>query len=280
MVRAGVMDSVRAAVAFARANVGRVVGVLALVMLLNIAGDMASDRFAWIMTGLATFLAGIMANAALLRLAFSEDAPGDPDFRIGPQGFQFGAPELRLMGAMLLLLLFGFIATLFMVLLAALVDVGIVFSHGGGASFTPTAAANSPELRLTSAVLVLIFGVVAIWVWLRVFTYPAATIATKRVQVFSTWRSTRGATLSIFAAVLIVFSPVLVLDVLLFAAQSQPGLMLGLAVLSAAAHAFLEIPLLCGLAAHVFKRLHRSTPDMAQPAPLQPSSPGLAGPWG
>ena len=46
MARAPVMDSVRAAIAFARANVGRVAGVLGLVMLLNVAGDLAASRFA------------------------------------------------------------------------------------------------------------------------------------------------------------------------------------------------------------------------------------------
>jgi hypothetical protein len=279
MARVLVMDSVRAAVAFARANVGRVAGVLALVMLLNIAGDMAASPFALVATTLATLLAGIMANAALLRLAFAEEAPSDPEFRIGPQGFQFGGPELRLLGAMLLLLLFGFIALLFMVLIAALIDVGLIFSHGGGAVLTPEAASHSPEMQLTSAVLILIFGVMAIWVWVRVFTYPAATIAAKRIQVFSTWRLTHGRSLSIFAAVLIVFSPVLVLDVLLMAAQGRPGLMLVLAVLSAAAHAFLEIPLLCGLSAHVYKAL-RATPAPVAAGAAPPASPGLAGPWG
>ena len=279
MARAAVMDSVRAAVAFARANVGKVAGVLALVMLLNIAGDMAASPFALVATAVATLLAGVMANAALLRLAFSGEAGSDPQFRIGRQGFQFGQPELRLLGAMLLLLLFGFIGLLFMVLLAALVDVGLIFSHGGGAVLTPEAAAHSPDMQVTSAILILIFAALALWVWVRVFTYPAATIAGKKVQVFSTWRLTRGQTLPIFAAVVIIFSPVLVIDGLLFAAQGRPGVMLGLAVLSAATHAFLEIPLLCGMSAYFYTRLRS-----AAPAPLAtsatPGAPGLAGPWG
>jgi hypothetical protein len=279
MAKAPVMESVRAAVAFARTNVGRVAGALGLVMLLNIAGDMAASPFALVATTVATLLAGIMANAALLRLAFPELAASDPEFRIGPQGFQFGGPEVRLLGAMLLLLLFGCIALLFMVLLAALIDVGLLFSHGGAASLTPEAAAHSPDMQMTSAVLILIFAVLAIWVWLRVFPYPAATIATKRVQVFSTWKLTHGETLHIFAAVLIVFSPVLVIDLLLMASQGRPGLTLGLAVLSAAAHAFLEVPLLCGLSAHVFRRLRASAPAGAI-SPPSSTSPGLAGPWG
>lgn len=280
MAKAPVMESVRAAVAFARANVGRVAGVLGLVMLLNIAGDMAASPFAEAATLAAAFLAGIMANAALLRLAFAEGAGANPDFRIGPQGFQFGMPEVRLIGAWLLLILFGFIALLFMVLLAALVDVGVIFSHGGGAALTPDQAVKSPEMLLTSRVLVMIFGVLALWVYVRVFTYPAATIAAQRVQVFSTWRMTRGHGLAVLAAVLIVFSPVLVIDGLLFAAQGRPGPALALAVLSAAAHAFVVIPLLCGLSAYFYQALRSDLPLAATDSAAPAAPAGLAGPWG
>jgi hypothetical protein len=280
MAKAPAIESVRAAFAFTRANVGRVAGVLALVMLLNVAGDMAGSPFAMVATLAATFLAGIMANAALLRLAFASETNGDPEFHVGPQGFQFGAPELRLVGAWMLLILFGFIALLFMVLLAALIDVGILFSHGAGAALTPDTAAKSPEMQMTSAVLVLIFGVLALWVYARVFTYPAATIATKRIQVFNTWRLTRNVGWSIFAAVLIVFSPVLALDILLFAAQGRPGVLLFLAVLSAAAHAFFVIPMLCGLSAHIFKALRSGVAPVQAVAATPPPSTGLAGPWG
>ena len=120
MTKISVLASVRAAIQFARANVMRVAGVLALVMLLNIAGALAASRVAQVLTFVATVLAGLMANAGLLRLALAGKRGEDADFRIGWQGFQFGRPEVRLLGAMLLLALFGFIALLFMLLLAAL----------------------------------------------------------------------------------------------------------------------------------------------------------------
>ena len=272
-----VMEIVRSAIAFARANVPRVAGVLALVMLLNIAGAMAASPFARATTLLATLLAGVMANAALLRLAFADEFPADPEFRIGPQGFQFGGQELRLLGAILLLVLFGLIALLFMILLAALFTVGLIFSHGH-ANLTPEAASHSPDVQMMLSVLILLFAAAAVWVWIRVFTYPAATIAQKRVQVFSTWRLTAGAWWRIFAAVVLLSLPALASDLLLMLAPSPSAIVGVLAVASAAIHAFLEVPLLCGLSAAVYRRLHAPMP---LPFVGQPQAqPGLAGPWG
>ena len=272
-----VMESVRAAIAFARANVPRVAGVLALVMLLNVAGAMAASPFAKGATLLATLLAGVMANAALLRLAFADEFPGDPEFRIGLQGFQFGRPELRLLGAVMLLVLFGLIALVFMVLLAALFTVGLIFSHGH-ANLTPEAASHSPDVQAMLSLLILAFAAAAVWVWIRVFTYPAATVAEKRVQVFSTWRLTAGAWWRIFAAVVLLSLPALASDVLLIMAPSPSALVGVAAVASAAIHAFLEVPLLCGLSAATYRRLRAPVPQPFVGVPQV--QPGLAGPWG
>ena len=275
VAKLSVVEGVRAALTFARANIGRVAGVLVLVMVLNVAGAIAASPFARAATLLATLLAGVMANAALLRLAFADLFPGDAEFRIGPQGFQFGGPEARLLGALMLLVLFGLIALLFMILVAALLTIGIVFSHGA-ASVTPEAASRSPQVQLMLSGLILVFVAIAMWVWVRIFTYPAATIAGRRVQVFSTWRITKGSAWRIFAAVVLLSLPALVSDVLLLAtpvAYSAP-----LAVLSAAVHAFVEVPLLCGLASVVYRRLY--TPDPLPAAGEVAAAPGLAGPWG
>ena len=277
-MKVSVLESVRAAILFARLNVARVAGVLALVMLLNIAGEMAVSHVAQVLTFVAAVLAGLMANAALLRLAFADEHGGDAEFRIGLQGFQFGMPEVRLLGAMLLFALFGFIAFLFMLLLAALFTVGLVFSHGQ-TTIAPEAAARSPDVQAMLSLLILVLFGVGLWVWVRVFTYPAATVAERRVQVFSTWRLTHKNWWRVFSAFLLMFLPAFVSDGLLLASQNTPSLLFGFAVLSAAVHAFVEIPLLCGLTATLYKTL-RGTAPQAAPAPIEQGRPGLAGPWG
>ncbi len=278
VAKLSVLEGVRAALAFARANIAKVAGVLVLVMVLNVAGAVAASPFARIATLLATLLAGVMANAALLRLAFADLHPGEAEFRIGPQGFQFGTPEVRLLGALLLLVLFGFIALLFVILVAALLTVGVVFSHGGGgASVTPEAVSHSPQVQLMLSGLVLVFVALAMWVWVRIFTYPAATVAERRVQVFSTWNATKGQGWRIFAAVVLLSLPALASDVLLLAAPAAYSA--PLAVLSAAVHAFVEAPLLCGLSAWVYRRLHVGAPAAVAAVEATPGA-GLAGPWG
>ena len=275
-----IMDSVRAAIAFARAAIPRVAGVLGLVMLLNLAGDMANDRFAEIATFVAALLASLMANAALLRLAFAEQHPGDPEFAIGRQGFQFGQPELRLLGAILLLALFGLIAFLFMLLLVIIFTVALLVTvHGQTAP--PTAATKlPPDVQLMLEGLVLVFALGLLWVAVRVCLYPAATIAEKRIQVFSTWKLTAGHWWRIFAALFILLLPALVLTLLLGASSGAPPLQAALAVLSAGVNAFIEVPLFCGLYAHLYKHLHGGAPAYAAPSVAPPPSAGLAGPWG
>ena len=127
------------------------------------------------------------------------------------------------------------------------------------------------------SLLILVFVALATWVWVRIFTYPAATVAERRVQVFSTWRVTKGHAWRIFAAVVLLSLPALASDVLLI--RTPPNYAAPRAVLSAAVHAFVEVPLLCGLSAWVYRRLHVA----ATPAPVADpaaAGSGLAGPWG
>ena len=274
-----ILDSVRAAIAFARVSTPKVAGVLALVILLNIAGDMARDRFAEIATFVAALLASLMANAALLRLAFADEHSGDPEFRIGRQGFQFGQPELRLLGAILLLALFGLLALLFLLLLVIIFTVALLVTVHGQ-TVAPTAASKlPPDVQLMLSGLVLIFALALLWVAVRVCLYPAATIARKRVQVFSTWRLTAGSWWRIFAAFVLLLLPALLLALLLGVSQGVPMMQAAFAIISAAVNAFVEVPLFCGLYAHLYRAL-RGTEPAAAPGAREASAPGLAGPWG
>jgi hypothetical protein len=279
--KAPVLDSVRAAIVFARASVPRVAGVLALVMLLNIASDMAGGWTAGVLTLVATLLGSLMANAALLRLAFADEHPGEPDFGLGPQGFQFGRPELRLLGAIGLLMLFAFLAVLFLLLLAFIFTIAMVVAvHGQTAAPTATTTLP-PDVQAMLSLLILVFTLGLLWMAVRICLYPAATVATQRIQVFSTWKLTEGNWWRIFAAFILLLLPAIVLAGFLEASQHYPALQAGFAVLSAGVNAFVEIPLFCGLYAYLYKHLRAPGPTASLRGDIaEPSSVGVAGPWG
>ena len=222
-----------------------------------------------------------MANAALLRLAFVDEHPADPDFAIGPQGFQFGRPELRLLGAIGLLLLFAVLAVLFLLLLAFVFTIALVVAVHGQTAVPTAATTLPPDVQAMLSLLILAFALGFLWMAVRVCLYPAATIATQHVQVFSTWTLTDGNWWRIFAAFLLLLLPAIVLAGFLSASQRYPALQAGFAILSAAVNAFVEIPLFCGLYAYLYKHLRSAAPApaIATAAGEAPSA-GLAGPWG
>ena len=279
--KAPVLESVRAAIVFARASVPRVAGVLGLVMLLNIASDMASGWAAGALTLVATLLGSLMANAALLRLAFADEHAGDPDFALGPQGFQFGRPELRLLGAIGLLMLLAFLAILFLLLLAFIFTIAMVVAVHGQTAVPTATTTLPPDVQAMLSLLILVFAMGLLWMAVRICLYPAATIATQRIQVFSTWKLTGGNWWRIFAAFVLLLLPAIVLAGFLEASQHLPPLQAGFAILSAAVNAFVEVPLFCGLYAYLYKHLRGLSPmPTVGPVPGQTPSPGVAGPWG
>ena len=281
VAKAPVLESVRAAIVFARASVPRVAGVLGLVMLLNIASDMAGGWAAGVLTLVATLLGSLMANAALLRLAFADEHAGDPDFALGPQGFQFGRPELRLLGAIGLLMLFAFLAVLFLLLLAFIFTIAMVVAVHGQTAVPTATSTLPPDVQAMLSLLILVFAIGLLWMAVRICLYPAATIATQRIQVFSTWKLTGGNWWRIFAAFVLLLLPAVVLAGFLEASQHFPPLQAGFAVLSAAVNAFVEVPLFCGLYAHLYKHLRGVVPmPIVSPVPGQTPSTGVAGPWG
>jgi hypothetical protein len=271
-----VMEAVRAAGDFARANVRHVAGVLVAVLVLNIASGAAVRTPLGFFIGLAGFVIGVMANAALLRLALAGDHPGDPEFRIGPQGFQWGKPELRLLGAMALLVLFMLLAALFLFLIALVVAVA-TYSLGDPHAAMPSDYTQlPPNLQLAFSVLLLIFLLACVWVGVRLCLYPAATITEKKVQLFSTWHLTRGQFWPIFAALLTLFVPVLLLAMAVQAASAYPVVQGALAVVLNVGVTFGVAPMVIGLYAHLYRTLH----PMAAPVAGAPSTSTLAGPWG
>ncbi|MGC1300738.1 MAG: hypothetical protein WA840_00055 [Caulobacteraceae bacterium] len=274
--KVSVMDAVRAAADFARTNVRQVAGVLGLVMALNIASSLTVRSPLGFLIGAAGFLASIMANAAMLRLAFADEHPGDPDFRIGPQGVQWGRPELRLLGAMGLLALFLLLAGLFAFIIAVVVTVAVMVTIDGHTPIPSDYSQLPTNVQLTLSVLLLIFLLAVIWALIRVCLYPAATVAEKRVQVFSTWALTRGQFWRILGALAMIFVPFFLLFTGAEALQGYPAVQTVLNVLLLAASTFVVVPMGVGLYAYLYRHLRHAPP----PVVAQADSSALAGPWG
>ena len=127
---------------------------------------------------------------------------------------------------------------------------------------------------ITAAVLGLALAAALIWVGIRVCLYSPATVAEQHVQVFSTWPLTRGLFWPILGAVVVLLAPALVLTLVEESWRASDAVGTGLAILVAAVNAFVELPLICGLYAHLYKRL-RVGPVLDETAPA-----AVRGPWG
>ncbi|MHB8283241.1 MAG: hypothetical protein ACYDD1_01050 [Caulobacteraceae bacterium] len=267
-----VAESVRASIAFLKASVPQTYGILGLVMIVNLAG--------WFMTAnpvismLVAIPFGVMASAALMRLAFIEEHRGDPAFRLGPLGLQWGMPEWRLLGALGLLALLLLIGVLFLVMLVFVFGAAAVLTAGAKSVQAVGAAPASPAATLTGSLLLLVGMLIAMFVAVRVCLYPAATVTTGKIQVFSTWPLTRGQFWHILGAMVLLNLPSLVLSMLAVYVPASLGLTAVFGVVLSAVNAFIELPLLNGLYAHLYKGLRQSV-VVAAPIPT-----ANAGPWG
>ena len=252
------------------------VGVLAVLMLLNIGAVVFAQPVTRWTLFTAGLLVGLMAQGALLRLAFADEHAGEAEFKLGPFGFQFGRPEMNLLLALGLLVFLMTLALLFMLFLTMVFTIA---AYGlGHAAITPPApgAQLPPQVQAIVSVLMLMFSLAVIWVGVRVCIYPAATVAERKVQVFTVWKMTQHRFWAIFAAILILAAPALALEIAAMLVTT-PGVQLALAFVSAAVNAFVEAPLLFGLYAALYKRLRTVAPA---PVALAPGAPGYAGPWG
>ena len=270
-----ILESVRAAFGFWKFGTPRAVGVLSLVMLANMVSASMGRSLGAVVMGVAVVLIGIAANGTLLRLAFADEHGGDQDFRIGPLGLQWGMPESRLLAANLLLFLLFFIAVLFLMVLAVICGAAGVLVSGAPAVATAPGAAPSSSVTLAVGLLALALGLAGVWVGVRVCLFPAATIAEKRVMVFSTWRLTKGQFWPIFAALFIVFLPAVVLTAIRLTPNLPDALQQMVGMLLCVVHAFIELPLVCGLYAYLYRGLR--PPFAEQPAAFQTAV--SAGPW-
>ncbi len=227
--------SVGAALSYAwslwRTHWRQIWGVLALNALactVFCAGVFAQDWRLVLAADLGLLFTMFATYGAVLRLALGADHPDDPQFRLGSLGLQWRKMELRLLGAHLLLMVFVIILALLLALAVAAPLMGVVMAK------SPSMNAN-----LTQADLARILGpgglqainlaslaiqLVLLFVFTRLSLYLSATADRGKVSVLRTWKLTRGHFWQVFAALLVIGLPtVLIMSVGVGAGMSLDG---------------------------------------------------------
>ncbi|HTI68252.1 MAG TPA: hypothetical protein VL460_11965 [Caulobacteraceae bacterium] len=274
MSKVPILQSARAALEFRRLHWRRVTGVLTAVAVggtLNAAGELSGNVGLRGIGEVIYLVATAMAYAALMRLAFADEHPDDPEFRPGPQGFQWGRPEWRLLGVALLVLFAYVIALLMVIFVAMLVLVvsGVSGAVKEGATPEALLAALGPGATTVLGLLMIAFMVGMIYAAVRISLAPAATVSRKRISVFETWRLTKGQAWPVLLATLLVSLPSIVTALVLAVVVRQTGhptgpegalqiampgaLIVGL--LPGLVVAYLQLPLGVGLVAYLFRGL-------------------------
>lgn len=269
-----VLESVRAAFEFRRLHWREAGGALAFVAAaatVDSGGQIAGELGLAKVGQIAGFFAFWMAYGALMRVAFADENKGDPAFKPGPQGFQWALPELRLIGAFVVLLFTCVVA------IAVFAFAGVMFVAVTGlfAKVDPNATPQTILAALTPGQRASLYGIVGVsllaglYALLRLCLAPAATVARGRINVFSAWKLTQGQALRILAAIVLVNLPSILVVigmgmVLQLIGQPVAGnpiphaplpLALALAALPGIISGFIQLPLSVGLAAYLYRGL-------------------------
>ena len=245
-------EAVRTAWRFWRGNTRAAAGALGLAtagFVLSDWGKASGEPPLQLFGILANLSGSLMGAGALFRMDLADLHPGDPAFRAGPGGFQWGRQELRLLGTGLLVL-------------AALVAPMLVIGGGGfalsrglgGADAHPTAAATVVETLSTALGFCL-----GVYLAARLALGPAASVAAKR---FTTgWALTRGRVWPILGAYLATLGPVILVYVALGAtlsliapAQASLAMLAGIILVIGILVTFVQLPLAVGVLAHLYRK--------------------------
>jgi hypothetical protein len=112
---------------------------------------------------------------------------------------------------------------------------------------------------------------IALGVYVRICLYGAATVAERKVAVFSTWSLTRGHFWPILGAIVVIALPIWALNLLAAVPGEPRAATLLIELLTCVLDAFLIRPMYCGLYAHLYAALRPGAVVEA----------GVArGPWG
>lgn len=270
-----VLDTVGAAVRFARANTRHAIGpltLMAVALALNIIGVYTGVKWLGIV-GIFQLAGTLMAMGALYRRAFAGTWRVDKADGAGPSGFQWNAHEWRLLGSGFLLwvVLFGLI-------LAAVVVAFIILAASGAAdaltSFTPNTtpqeyeALLGPQRVIGLFALSILFAAILIWIIFRLALYAPATVYTRSVAIFSSWSLTKGRFWGVFLVLVLASLPSFVMSIVGRAIEILLGhavglgtvaldtpVAIGLGAATAIVAAFIQLPLTVGASAELYKKL-------------------------
>lgn len=208
-----ILDTVRAAYAFLRANWRVTAPAAGVGALIYTAGELvgSSDNLLLVVAlNLAVVAFGLMFTSLGLRLALRQDSSG-------VMGLQLGRDESNLLGASLVVGFFMFIFVIvgFFVFSMAVAVVaqqqGLSVSDFQG---DPTAAAETFQRLFSGSGGPVLIGLAAIFVAAMLFLsarlslVSAATIGERKLMAFSTWKWTEGNALRILAAAFLLILPV------------------------------------------------------------------------
>jgi len=251
------LELFKAGAAFAGKAVPQVLGALAV----GGAGALVRAMGEWTLSGglvaigsLMEIAAWIAAGAAMTRLGFADEHhPGDPAFRIAPQGLQWGPQEWRFLGANFVIM------TATMLAVAVPMVVGLVLGLPFGVGTGEPSAIGS---AIVGAGLFLGM-VLAVYVGVRLSMAPIASIAERRLTI--PWALTKGHVrpllgtylLIVLIAVLIVLALTIVLGIAASGFGGSPKVQERAAAALAAglASLFVQLPLSVGASVAAYRRL-------------------------
>jgi len=231
-------------------------------------GQPGPEMSLWLFAQVA---AATLATGALYRSILQQAHPGDPRLRLGPAGLQWGKAEWWVLAANLAVgFLMGLVACAFALVwgigLNALsasheIDPSLLLhaSAGDPAAFSRIMAGPGGILTLA----VFLPGVaLIIYLWARLILAPILAVDTGRLDLGRAWKLTRGASLALVVALIIIFLGQLLAVLsggLLGALAASGGADLagaGLAGASAGAAiaTALSLPMTAGAAACVYRR--------------------------
>lgn len=260
------LELFRAGVAFARGAVPQVLGVLAV----GGAGALVRAMGEWTRSGglvgigsLVEVVAWIAGGAAMTRLAFADEHhPGDPAFRVGPQGFQWGRPEWRFLGANFVIFAAAMLAVA-VPMVAALV-LALPFGAGAGEPSVIGSAIVGAGLLVGVAL--------AVFLGVRLSMAPTASIAERRLTI--PWAMTKEHLRPLLGTyLLVVLAWLLTIVVLTIVCgiiasgaggsaevrQQAAGTLAG-----GLAGLFVQLPLTVGAGAAAYRRLRGGAADSAE----------------